>query len=297
MELREYWRVFRRRFWIPLLLMVIAVASTGAVTYLAAPEYVATASVVARGNGSGALSFPEIAKSNSLALRVIQQLNLKEGVDSLTARIDVTSGRSNLYRIAVTDFDAGRAVAVANSVAREAAALYQQLATDTTQTVNDALQKNHDAFRNQYIAAAKAVLDFKAQHPDAFVQNANPKDTNVGAQALELQLEASATADAYTHFREAAIQSTVDELNQSRTFSAGVVDEAAAKPETSARSLKVAYSAALAFVVGVGLIFALEFLDNSIRDPEEIEQLTGWPLIGIIPRGSDRVLRPVKEAA
>ena len=59
MELREYWRVFRRRFWIPLVLVIIAALSTGAVTYLAAPSYVATATVLARGNG--ALSFPEVA--------------------------------------------------------------------------------------------------------------------------------------------------------------------------------------------------------------------------------------------
>src|SRR2546429_7044287 len=125
MELREYWRVFRRRFWIPLVLVIIAAVSTGAVTYLAAPSYVATATVLARGNG--ALSFPEVAKSNSLALRVIQQLHLDEGVDSLSGSIQVTAGRSNLYSVAVTDSDANRAVSVANAVAHEAAMLYQQL--------------------------------------------------------------------------------------------------------------------------------------------------------------------------
>ncbi|GAH77054.1 unnamed protein product, partial [marine sediment metagenome] len=34
---------------------------------------------------------------------------------------------------------------------------------------------------------------------------------------------------------------------------------------------------------GVGLCFFLEFLDNSVKGPEEVEKLTGLPSLGVIP--------------
>jgi len=39
----------------------------------------------------------------------------------------------------------------------------------------------------------------------------------------------------------------------------------------------------LAFLVGLGLIFLLDYLDTSIRDPRDLEEL-GLPILGAIPR-------------
>jgi capsular polysaccharide biosynthesis protein len=36
-------------------------------------------------------------------------------------------------------------------------------------------------------------------------------------------------------------------------------------------------------MVGFGLVFLLEHLDDSLRSPEEVEQISGVPLIGVIP--------------
>lgn len=296
MEIREYLRIVRRRAWIPILLLVVTVLVTGAFAFLSKPEYSATATVIAKSQSNGVdktLSFQEIAISNNLALKVRQQLKLNDTVDELTSRTSVTSGRSNLYKVSYTDADPDRATAVANAIAKGAAQLYQQLGGDTNTSIVKDLEGDQATYRNQYLAAAKAMVEYARQHPDGV----NSKDANVASQTLLLQLDEKAASDAYLNFQQDVSKARVDQTTNARLFEASVVDDAAAKPNTSARFLKVAYAAALALVVGVGIIFVIEYTDNSVREPEEVEQLVGAPVVGIIPRANPRTLRPAHGGA
>ena len=45
MELREYWRIFRRRLWIPIVLVLVTTSTVAALGFLAKPKYTATATV------------------------------------------------------------------------------------------------------------------------------------------------------------------------------------------------------------------------------------------------------------
>src|SRR5438132_10924381 len=130
MELREHLRMLRRRAWIPLLLVIVTVAATGALVYLSKPEYTATATVIAKapsGSSNSSLSFPEVVASNTLALRVRRELHLSIPAASLASSVAAASGRSNLYNVSYTDGDPDRAVSIANAYANDAADIYQQL--------------------------------------------------------------------------------------------------------------------------------------------------------------------------
>jgi capsular polysaccharide biosynthesis protein len=298
MELSEYFRIIRRRIWIPILLVVVTALTAGAVVFVTKPEYTATATIIARNaGGDKTLNFAEVAASNSLALRVVRQLKLDENVDQVSGRIKVTSGRTNLYRISVSDPNPQRAAAVANAVAREAAALYQELASGTKSSIVKELDKDRTGVRDAYLTAAKALVDFNIQHPETVGPTANPRDVNVGAQALLLRLEERAANDAYLRFQGDVNKARLDDLTTIRSYSATVVDEAAGRPDTRARYLKILYASALALVLGIGLIFGLEYFDNSLREPEAVEELVGVPVIAIIPRGTSRTLRPARGGA
>jgi capsular polysaccharide biosynthesis protein len=41
---------------------------------------------------------------------------------------------------------------------------------------------------------------------------------------------------------------------------------------------------ALGLLLGMGLAFLLEYLDDSWRSPEEVEQASGIPMFGVIPK-------------
>ena len=41
-------------------------------------------------------------------------------------------------------------------------------------------------------------------------------------------------------------------------------------------------------MISMGIAFLLEYLDNTVKSQEEIEKLTGVPVIGIIPLNLDK---------
>lgn len=297
MEIREYWRILRRRAWIPIVLLVVSVGTAIALALTHKPQYIAATSVIARNTGS--MTFAEVTTSNTVLLQAMHDLNLGGSVDQWRSHIQVTTVRPELYRVSVTDPDPNRAVALANTVSQDAANAYPDLAAGTGagSTQIDQLLKGGGAFRDRYLAASRALLAFYRDHPDTAGPTPHPKDVNVGATARQLQLEEEAAADAYTKFLGNVAQTQILRVSNARDFAAGVLDVAAARPDTAGRTLQIVYAGALALIVGVGAIFVLEYLDNSVRAPEEVEALVGAPVVGLIPRASPRALRPAKGGA
>jgi capsular polysaccharide biosynthesis protein len=299
MELREYWRILRRRAWIPAILLAVTVVTATALVFLSRPQYIATATVLARNSGTAVapgLTFPQVVNSNSLALKVIQELNLNETVADLGSRIKVQSAGSNLWAIAVTDRDPGVATDLANRIAKDATTIYLQLAVGSGgSSVDQDLVAALSSYRTDFATAQKALLQFNLQHPDAAAGRGNNLDLLV--QSAQLQLDAAVARDDYATAKTDATNGALTGLTAARSFDASVVDPAAARPDTSGRFLKIGYAAALALILGIGLIFLLEYLDNSVREPEAVEELVGAPVVGIIPRATGRALRPAKGAA
>jgi capsular polysaccharide biosynthesis protein len=300
MELREYWRIFRRRAWIPALLLIVTVATTTALIFLSKPQYIATATVLVKNSTAGAtaaVAFPSVVSGNSLALQVIKELNLNQSVADLGSRIKVASTASNLYGISVTDRNPDVATALANQVAKDAIAIYLKLATtgSTTSPVFLDLQKALSDYRDTFNTAQRALETFTVQHADVVAG----RSTNIDllTQYALLQLDAQVAHDAYAGAITNATTNNVTSLSGAQNFEATITDPAAARPDTSGRLLKIGYAGALALILGVGLIFLLEYLDNSVREPEAVEELVGAPVVGIIPRATSRTLRPAKGAA
>lgn len=284
MELREYWRVLRRRAWIPIALTVLAAAGASALTYLSNPEYTATATVVAKTpSGGTTITFAEIATSNSLALRVQHKLNLQESVDQIISQIRVSPSNNNRFKLSVSDTNAQRAADIANAAASAAVALYQDKVAPT-QTSIAALEGPLAEFRNRYRVAAQALTDYQRAHPEPLGGD---------AQVMVLQLDVRAADDAYLRLEQEIAQLQIKAVTDPNTILASVADEAVPMPDTTARLLRIVYAAGLAVVLGIGLILALEYFDQSVRSPEEAEQLVGAPVLGVIPRAK---LRPLRQA-
>jgi uncharacterized protein involved in exopolysaccharide biosynthesis len=56
-------------------------------------------------------------------------------------------------------------------------------------------------------------------------------------------------------------------------------------------------SVALGLGTGCGLAFLLEYMDRSIKDPEDLEALTGMPVLAVIPRIEDSEEKKAKKKA
>jgi capsular polysaccharide biosynthesis protein len=301
MELREYWRTFKRRAWIPILLLIVTTATAGALTFLSKPQYVATAHVSAKNQGASSagamVSFTEVATSFDVVSKVIKQLSLNETPASLSSRIKVTSGRSSLYGVSITDPNPDQAVQIANAVATEAALRYQVVnssgGSDVVSYFDQEVKDARALYLKRYSEADKAFRTFNQEHPGAL----QSKDLNLATQAAELQLAVEGAMAAYKNFEGVTSSADVARLDKANVFSAFVSEHALAKPDTVSRYYKMAYAAALALLLGIGLIFVLEYMDTAIRLPEAAEEMIGAPVVGIIPRANASTLRPAKGGA
>ncbi|MEM1382312.1 MAG: polysaccharide biosynthesis tyrosine autokinase [Pseudomonadota bacterium] len=113
-------------------------------------------------------------------------------------------------------------------------------------------------------------------------------DINLQSQELvrlrQLQREAEATRLVYEHslgrLKELSVQEGVQPAG-ARVLSPARVPQIRSYPKVT-RS--VAQGAALGLVLGVVLVFLRTSLRNTILTPEELEKLTGLPVLGIIPQ-------------
>ena len=289
MKARLYGRRLRRYLWIPIVLTGAAVLTATLLVLHAPPVYRASATVVAKSPASGlekTLGFADVAVSNTVALKVKQQLGLSETADQLSSKVEVSSGRSNLFTVTASDSDPGLAVKLANTFATNGAALYQELGSEARSSVVSALEQERPGYQQRLLAASKALADFNHAHPNAL----NPGDQ----QSLQLQLNEKAASDAYLKYEDQVTQARLEQTNSLRNFEAFVVDGAEAKPDQMRSLLKVAYTAALALVVSATIVLFLEYRDRSVRDVLEVEQMLDVPVIATIPRATRRTLRQAR---
>jgi len=289
--LSAFSRVVRRRAWIPLLFATLATAAMGVLSLTSKPAYVATATVIAKNPENATdrpLSFPEVVTSNTVALRAIQAAHVAESVDELEAALSVVSGKSDIYQIAIRDTDPARATALANAVAGESTAYYQDLAGGDTVSIQATVDKDRADLNKRYLDASQALLSFDQTH----AQGAGARgDPSLGAQRLALQLAQQAAANAVLNFEAGITQGKLAQITTIRNFESHVLDQAAALPRGETKLARLIYVAGLGLLLGIGAVFLLEYFGRSIDKPEDAEAYLDAPVVGVIPRASAGALR------
>ena len=286
MPLTSFLHALRRRAWIVLLFVAIATLAVGVITLRSKPTYTATATVIAKNPENATdrpLSFAEVVTSNTVALRAIKSAHLEESVDQLEASLSVVSGKSDIYQIAIKDEDPARATALANAVASESTAYYQDLAGGDTASIQASIEKDRTDLSKRYFDASQALLAFDRDHPQV-----SRSDATLGAQRLQLQLAQQAAANAYLSFEAGIAQGNLTQIATIRNFEAHVLDQAAPIAIGGARLARLAYGAAIGLAWGIVVIFLLEYFGRSINQPEDAEAYLGAPVVGVIPRTSAR---------
>jgi capsular polysaccharide biosynthesis protein len=291
MTLMNILLALRRRAWIPIVCAAIATLAIGAITLRSKPTYTATATVIAKNPQNATdrpLSFPEVATSNTVAIRAIKTAHVEESVDKLEASLSVVSGKSDIYQVAIRDLDPARATALANAVATEATAYYQELAGGDTVSIQATIDQDRTDLNKRYLDASQALLTFDQAHPQAASARGDPA---LGAQRLALQLAQQATANAVLNFEAGITQGKLGQITTIRNFEAHVLDQAAPIPSGGASLPRVGYVGGLGLVLGLGLVFLLEYFGRAINKPEDAEAYLGAPVVGVIPSVSAGALR------
>jgi succinoglycan biosynthesis transport protein ExoP len=200
---------------------------------------------------------------------VKQQLGLTE-LDSKSIQVDPLQN-TQLLTVTVQDTDPQRAAAIANSLVSVFAS---QVQADQSARYTDS-QNNLEvqmAAMQQQIQTTTTSLNMLAETPENLVTR-----SSLQVNLTQLQNSYSYLLQSYSQLRLAIAQST-----------STVVQKDPAVPDLVPVKPQPVRSAILAAVVGLllagGVIFLIEFLDDTIRDPQEITRKWGVPVLGIITR-------------
>ncbi len=305
MEFSRYFRLILRKFWIIVLLEVVALAATYYYTDSRPLLYTAKATIILNPSVTNPLvpyvdtsnlyasslaeNYSLIIKSDKFVTKVMQQLDFPISGDELKRSfISRLVPNTIFFNITATYTDPEKATKIANTVTR----LFLSEGLSQTQTnsgLDDVIVSTSKKQREQLRNLEQEIEDFNNQIRELRVAEAtNEKATE---QIRQIRQDLSYRLDVQSRMILAISEGERREINSARN-SATLVDDA--KPPVQAESnnlfRNLLFAALIAFSLGVGVIILLDFLDYSVRSSSELVQLTGYNTLGIVP-----IIRPERQ--
>lgn len=260
LELRDYLRVLRRRLWVVVLAGIVAVGASVALSSVQTPMYAATTELLLKRDPVvfDPSIFIRIDPRRELAteLRVVQSRPVR---DLVVERIGPAPGVSaqpvgdtDVIRLQVTSPDPDKAAEAANAYAQAYIDFKRE------QGVNDLFE-------------ASAAIQKKLDELDADIARA-PERQRASLEQLRSLFEDE---------RQKLLVNADIERGGAQVVGRALVPSEPFSP-------KVVRNAILALVVGllvgVGLAFLREYLDDSIKSKDDLERAAGGlPALGLIP--------------
>lgn len=287
LELRDYIRVLRRRQLIVVVTVAVVVGAAIAISVIQTPVYAAIAKLRIEPRPGISVFDNQGGQDNSSAQFVATEIEVLKGEsvqDAVRAELGSAPavsvrqvGTTAVVQVVAEDTDRSRAAAIANAYVqayidhRRQEGVNEALAAQTeVQRGIDELQSQIDLLDGQLAGAQGANSDsLRAQ-----------RQTLVQQQAL---------------FKDALSR---QQVNTALITGGAEIVRSAPVPSTPVRPTPLR-NAVLALVLGtllgVGLAFLVEYLDDSITTEDDLERLTGGiPVIGeipevVTPKNSDRM--------
>ena len=215
-DLREYFAIIKKRFWIIALITVVAMVVSGVVSFfMLSPVYEAKSTLIVNTEKSEetqmitgdqftvtqklAVTYGEIIKSRTVLEDVISNLKLDSEYEDLVEKITVSPVQdTQIISISVQDTNPKKARDIANEIPK--------------------------VFEKEVKRITKA--------------------------------------------------------NDIQVIDKAILPEGAIKPN---KMMNVAIAAVLGMMIGLFVVFLLEYLDNKIKTPQDIEKHLGLSVIGVIP--------------
>jgi polysaccharide biosynthesis transport protein len=155
----------------------------------------------------------------------------------------------------------------------------ESMKSELRKTVNAAESEYQSALRREESLKSvleKQKLDVSKMNSNAILYNSLKIEVENKRKLLNTLVEKQ---------NETLVSSRLGSL---KTSGISIVDRAEVPrvPISPRKALNLILALILGLSGGVGLCFLLEYLDNTVKGPEEVEKLTGLPSLGIVPHFS-----------
>ncbi len=280
LELRDYLGVLKRRKVIVLLTLALVLGGSLIASYFQEPVYAASARLLLQprqsespfDSNSGFRLDParslatdiEVLKSQLVQNEVRSRLGSAPGISANPV------GQTDVIRITAQSTDPKRAAEVANTYASAYIDVRQKQAVEGLLTAGEEIQERIGALQQQISTLDNQVASAPA--PD---------------QAA-IRLSVSGQREALVQ-QQAVFKQTLDKITVDANLASGgaqlvgsaVTPTVPIKPKPMRNAVLAAF---VGFMLGVGLAFLVEYLDDSIKTREDLERIVApVPVIALIP--------------
>ncbi len=282
MELRDYLNVIRARKWVILQALVIVTVTALAASLLQTPLYEGQSKVLISEKGSGVNVFgslgldissqPERGLQTQVQLmqvrplleNTIRRLELGVTPETLSKRVKVSAiGQTNIVTVTVQDPDPERAAAIANALGEEFVAWSRDYKRESITAAAEEVSIRLEAAKSEILELGRRIQDEgKSDELSAELAIATGSYTTLAGKLEELRVNAALEAGSGRIVSPAAVADEPVEPNPVRNTALGL---------------------AVGLVFGLGMAFLYEYLDNTLKSSEEIEEIIGGPVLGLIP--------------
>lgn len=282
LDLRDLLRVIRTRKWVIITVTVLATALAVSVSLLQTPLYESEARVLITEKNAGA----DIVGAQGSEFSSQPERNLQIQVQLMQGRPLMESTIASLGLDVTSDDLANQVEVVAvgqtNVVTVTAKAEDPQRAADIANTLSEAYVTWSRDYNRKSIQTAITEVERRLEDARADVIEVSRDIQRLGESA-ELNSELSIATASYTTLAEQLGDLKVSE--QLEAGSGSVVSPAVANPEPAEpRPVRNGtLGLAIGLVFGLGVALLTEYLDTTLRSTDEIEDVYGAPVLGIIP--------------
>lgn len=287
MELRDYLRVVAARKWIIIqaVAVVAAVALVGSVAQ--APVYEAETEILIKQRSGGANLFGdllgdftwqperriqtqvELVKLRPVAETVVKRLNLKESPDAVLAKLKVEPlGQTDLVRVRASDRDPKRAADIANAASEAYVALSRDYNQGSLKLAADAVAAKLEETRRELFDVARQIT-----------QRQSAKRTVPEELKAQLQVGTGLFVTLSEKYEQLAITQTLEQ-GVGQIVSRAVTPVAPVRPRPV---LNTILGLVVGLVLGFGGALLAEYLDNTIKTPEDVERYYGLATLSRVP--------------
>ncbi len=284
MELRDCLEVLKNRKWIIIQAVIVITATVVVFSFLQTPIYVATSKVMvtekAVMNLFGQMSFPwrsynssietqmQLVKSPPVAERVMQTLELSTSQEALLSQVQVEQvGETSLIKIHVEDSNPRRAASIANAFAMSYVDWSEATSQHESRTLRKELTGEISDTREDILNIGRKI-DSK--------QEGEPLSED---DKLQLELATKFYAMLAEKNQELKINERL-ESNNIELVAPAIIPTVPISP-TPVRNGTLALAVGLIF--GCSLALFVEYLDNTIKSPDDVDKYFRLPLLGQIP--------------
>ena len=286
-DIRRYLGVLLNWLWLLVLVAIVAGLASYLISSRTIPVYQSSATfLINEAPGTGANSYNTLLTSQRnqstyvdmvtrtpVLQAVINDLNLPDNitVQKLKGAITTQAVRDTvMVTVFVEDTDANRAAGIANSLVKQLSNYVETLQTQRYATSKQSLENQIKQLDDQISAISLQKQGLAATDPEYIRLDANITSYRSAKTVL---------VQSYEQIRLTEAQSTATII---------LVEEAKASANPTPIRPRKLLNTLLAMVGGlvlaVAVVFAIELFDDTLRDPSDVERITGLPVLGAISK-------------